>query len=150
MPVKVSELFPEPSRVPWGDRYLEVRGLGLEEVTGLIQGFRGDFLRMMVLVRQGESGVLELVNACPKLVTMILGIATDSIDDEVEMRHVRRIPAGVQVLAVPEVWRLTVSDQKKIQELLSGLRELVRKHLPQLDAKVTAAISTVSPQTSEP
>jgi hypothetical protein len=127
MPVKVSQLLPPPARVPLGDKFLEVRGLALPEVVELISNYRSDFVRLLILAREGLPNFTEVVDVAPKMVQDILCYATNSKGDPDEEDAVAQLSAGVQLIALSEIWKLTVTDQKKIRDLLSGAMAELRK-----------------------
>ena len=143
MPIKVSQILPPPAKVPVGDQFLEVRGLALLEVVELISNYRWDFVRLMILAREGHPNFTEIVDVAPKMMQDILCYATNSKGDPDEEIAVSQLSAGVQLLALSEAWKLTVTDQKKIRELLSGAMAELQK----LNASVEdpAPTSEVSP-----
>jgi hypothetical protein len=145
MPVKVSQLLPPPARVPIGDKFLEVRGLTLPEVVQLISDYRLDFVRMLILARSGSPNFVEVMEMAPQMVSAILCFATGSKGDPEEEAAVSLLPAGVQLIAVSEIWKLTVTDQKKIQGLLSEAMEGLRKLNAPPPEPSPAPTSEVSP-----
>jgi hypothetical protein len=155
MPVRVSQILPPPVRVPMGEHSLEVRGLTLPEVVSLITNYRTDFMRLLVLARAGMPNFVEIMEIAPKMVEDILCYATNSKGDDAEEDAVAQLPAGVQLIALTEIWKLTVTDQKKIQGLLSEAMAELRKHLPpagkseptseDLDPKNGSSLNSKSP-----
>lgn len=127
MPVKVSQLLPPPARVPVGDQFLEVRGLTLPELVELIANHRSDFVRMLVLLRAETQNFGEVASIAPQMVSDIICYATSSRGNSEEEAAVAQLPAGVQLIALTEIWNLTVTDQKKIQALLSKVMAEVRR-----------------------
>ena len=127
MPIKVSQILPPPAKIPVGDQFLEVRGLTLPEIVELISDHRDDFVRLMILARGGVPNFVEMIEMAPMMVQMILACATGSKGDPVEETAVAQLPAGVQLIAMTEIWKLTVTDQKKIQGLLYGALAEMRK-----------------------
>jgi hypothetical protein len=151
MPVKVSQLLPPPAKIPVGDQFMEVRGLALPELVELIANHRNDFIQMLVLLRAGTQNLVEVVQMAPQMVSDIVCYATNSKGDPDEEAAVSQLPAGVQLIAMTEIWKLTVTDQKKIQDLLLKAMAEVRRLSANVAARAASPAPTleVSPPKSE-
>jgi hypothetical protein len=111
---------------------LMVRALGLREMVQVLVAHTEDFMSLYsagVGFKVGDDAanvemLAPFLLACPDLVATVIAYATDA-PDKVEIA--KTLPATVQLIALAEVWRLTVPDAKKMQELLSVVMALLQK-----------------------
>jgi len=149
--VKISQLLPPPDKVPTGVGEFEVNGLTLPEVTALIQRYRTEFARLLVMGPDNEPNYSEIIDLAPEMVVEVIAMAArvDQKDAE-EIEAIRRLPAGVHLIALSKIWQLTVVDSKNFQALLqsitSGLRGVASAKLQSSPGKTSVA----SLQRSEP
>lgn len=125
--VKISDLLPITSSIRISDtQSLEVRALSFEEITRLVWVYKDVVVSMF-----GESQNLKDVSyerflmAAPELCADIIAMGADAIGQQDD---IKRLPGTVQLIALTEIWRLSVPDPKKLLEsltkILGELREL--------------------------
>lgn len=136
MGVKISELLPKPVDVDAGIGTFQVRALNMKELVQLIVDHREG---MVALFDGGMAGDLSrFVDEAPDLSRDIIALSAGVTDSE-EIEAIEQLPGTVQLVALLEIWRLTVPQPKKLVELLSALRTQVEK------AKVVAETQKVGP-----
>ena len=122
MKIRIADLLPEPKQVAVGNnKYLEVRGLTLVEITNLLGRYQ-DLLVMFI-----DGGALkpeQLIAQAPDMVAEIIAIAADAKD---ELEDVKKLPFATQVEAVSTVWELSVPDVKKLIESLSRVAAALKE-----------------------
>lgn len=117
--VKISTLLPPPGKVSTGAGEFEVTGLTLPQITELINRHRMEFARLLVLGSNDEPNYSELVDLAPLMVADVVAMAAGvSMNDTEEMDAIKRLPAGVQLIALEKIWTLTVVDPKNFKALL--------------------------------
>lgn len=125
--VKIEDLLPKNVEVEVSPgKFLSIRPLELQELMTLFASAQDVFMGLYAAVRSPGSNyqkLAPLLMAAPAFVANVLALATDSVGQE---KAIRRIPFGVQLIAVHECWRLSVPDPKKLGELLSGVMDDLR------------------------
>ena len=128
--VKISQLLPPPKTVSTGVGEFEVNGLTLPQVTKLISRHKTEFARLLVMGADGQPNYAEIVDVAPQMVSEIIAMAAGVADEFDEVQAIGQLPAGVQLIALSEIWRLTVVDPKNFQALLQTLIERARDVYP--------------------
>lgn len=130
------------------DQQIIVRALNLREMVTLFVEARDVFLPLYGAGLQGEVTVEQLapfLMSSPGLVAKIIAIASDEPESA---EHVEKhMAATVQLIALSEVWKLSVPDQKKASQLLSEVTKQLQK-LSENVVNVTPPLS--SPTTLQP
>jgi len=106
----------------------EVRPLTFEEMLKLFVDESENFMALYSRGLEGNTTLASLspfLVAAPGLVAKIIALASDEPE---EADHIRLKMSGtVQLIALGEIWKLSVPDPKKAQELLSGVMALAQK-----------------------
>ena len=144
----LADLLEQEESVDLGKgRKLFVRPLSLEEMVGLFV-VHGDTLVQLyeLMFMPGEPKFGPFLLSAPGLVAQIIAISSDpertgeQTKEEAENAAAQMIkskmPASSQVEALQVIWRMSVPDPKKLEELLSEATVLLRKGL---DARKLAA-----------
>lgn len=127
--IKVADLLQMATPVEVDkNKQIMVRALSLKEMIELFMGQTENFLSLYAHGLEGKTDVEALTPfllACPDLIAKIIAVATDEPDafEAIESR----MPATVQLIALQEIWKLSVPDPKKAQELLSVVMALLQK-----------------------
>jgi hypothetical protein len=149
--VKISTLLPPPEKVSTGVGEFEVRGLTLPQIVKLIQQHRVDFARLLVLGSGTEPDYSQVVDLAPVMVSEVIAMAAGVENDAEETEAIKKLPAGVQLIALEKVWTLTVVDPKNFKALLQkvtgGLVQLNLAKSPSSPEK-TSVVSLPSKGTS--
>jgi hypothetical protein len=127
--VKIADLMQVSKFVDISDtEQIMVRPLSLREMMTLFLSETDNFISLYNQGIEGKTDVEALTPfllACPQLIARIIGFAMDEPDGyETIEKH---MPATVQLIALSEIWKLSVPDPKKAQELLSVVMALLRK-----------------------
>lgn len=126
--VKISTLLPPPEKVSTGVGEFEVSGLTLPQITKLIAQHRMEFARLLVLGSNDEPNYSEIVDLAPGMVVEVIAMAAGCEKEPEEIEAIGKLPAGVHLIALEKIWRLTVVDPKNFKALLQkvtgSLREL--------------------------
>jgi hypothetical protein len=110
------------------DQTIRLRPLTLREMINLFMSEAEAFLGLYAQGVEGKTGTQELLPfllASPQLVAKIIAFASDEPDQAEAVE--KSMPATVQLIALGEIWKLSVPDPKKAQELLSEVMVLSRK-----------------------
>lgn len=119
------------------EQWIRVRALSLSEMIQLFLGHVDDFLS---LYNKGAEGALEVKDllpfllASPRLVGEIIARAADEPDGVDAV--VNKMAATSQLIALQEIWRLSVPDQKKAKKLWSEVTALLQKHKEKQEANL--------------
>lgn len=110
------------------DQQIVVRALNLREMVGLFIEARDVFLPLYGAGLSGEATVEQLAPfllSSPELIAKIIAMASDEPESA---PHVEKSMAGtVQLIALSEIWKLSVPDQKKASQLLSEVTRQLQK-----------------------
>ena len=110
------------------DQQIEVRGLNLREMVSLFLDSREVFLPLYAAGIEGKMDP-ELFGpfllSAPAVVARIIAMASDDPDSALTVE--KHMPATVQLIALSEVWKLSVPDQKKASLLLSEVTKALQK-----------------------
>jgi hypothetical protein len=126
-----------------------VRALNLREMVGLFIDSRDVFLPLYAAGIEGNVSTEHLgpfLITAPEMVAKIIAMASD--DPESAPVVEKNMPATVQLIALAEIWKASVPDQKKASQLLSEVTKLLQK-LSEKDAErlqQTASQTTLQPQ----
>jgi len=107
-------------------QFIKVRGLSLNEMVGLFVRQTESFLTLYAQGMEGKADIKDLTPfllTCPTMVAEIIALATD---EPQEVNNAMKLPGTVQLIALSEIWKLSVPDPKKAQELLSVVTALLR------------------------
>ena len=144
--VKIGDLKALGAKVAINDEQeIDVRPLNLAEMVALFIDSRDDFLPLYSAGLEGFSAekMMPFLLTAPNLVARIIAMACDS-GDAAGIEAVRKFPATVQLVALVEIWKLSVPDAKKAQELLSQVTAL----LEDVNKRNELATQQIMPQTS--
>lgn len=126
----------------------DVRALTLREMVILFVESRDSFLPLYAAGLKGVKGSESLAPflvSSPDLVAKIIAFASD--EPETWQIVQKRMPATVQLIALYEIWKLSVPDPKKAQELLSEVMALLQKLSAKGESLIQQPISQIaSPQ----
>jgi len=107
---------------------IEVRALNLREMVKLFIDSQEVFLPLYAAGIDGKVSAEELgpfLLSAPDVVARIIAMASDDPDSAPVVEQ--RMPATVQLIALSEIWRASVPDQKKAALLLSEVTTLLQK-----------------------
>lgn len=111
------------------DQQIMVRALNLREMVGLFIDSRDTFLPLYAAALEGTNAVEALgpfLLSAPEVVAKIIAMATDEPESAKVVET--NMPATVQLIALSEIWKASVPDQKKATLLLSEVTKLLQKH----------------------
>jgi len=111
------------------DEQIMVRALNLREMVTLFVESRDVFIPLYAASLEPGTNPAEALApfllSAPEVVAKIIAMATD----EPEAANIiqQRMPATVQLIALSEIWKASVPDQKKASQLLSEVTSLLQK-----------------------
>lgn len=123
--------------VPGQTASFDVQGLSLETITSLLESYSPE----LTAIFNGEADPTTLVTKSPLFVASLVALAADEPD---AIDTVRKLPFGVQLIALEAVWDLTLPDPDSLGKLVDRVIELV---VPRSQEK--KALKS-SPKTSKP
>jgi hypothetical protein len=110
------------------DQQIMVRALNLREMVSLFIDSRDTFLPLYAASLEGVNTVEALgpfLLTAPEVVAKIIAMATDEPESAAVVE--KNMPATVQLIALSEIWKASVPDQKKANQLLSEVTKLLQK-----------------------
>jgi hypothetical protein len=147
MSVRIRDLIQleESVEVSPGHR-LPIHGIPL---NGIVQLFTEHQEEFMALYAKGQAmgkgskieALAPFLLAAPDFVAAVVAIGSDTQGQE---EDIKKMPATVQLIALHAIWKLSVPDPKKAQELLSEVMDQLRK-LSQKAKTKTSARKTSTP-----
>lgn len=105
-----------------------VRALNLREMVGLFVDSRDVFMPLYAAGIDGQVSIeafAPFLVTAPEVVAKIIAMASD--DPESASVVEKKMPATVQLIALAEIWKASVPDQKKASQLLSEVTKLLQK-----------------------
>jgi len=125
----------------------EVRGLSLEDIVLLLDNHK-DALVHIFSSNEGTD-FAELVKSFPGFVAAAIAYAAD--EHELEDK-VLKLPVGIQLRAIQEVWELSSLDVETVGKLASGivqgLSKLNADELQSMTARLTTGLPASQPEQS--
>lgn len=119
MAVKISDLLPKPINVPvGGDQFLTVKSLDLKAITKVIQAHREPILQLIATAQGGKPDFAVALEMAPDMVATIIAHASGTEGQE---EDIKQLPGTVQLMAMAEIWKVSVPDVKKLLDSLSGV-----------------------------
>lgn len=110
------------------DQQIMVRALNLREMVTLFVEERDVFLPLYAAGIEGRANA-ELLGpfllSAPHVVARIIAMASDDLESAPVVEQ--RMAATVQLIALSEIWRASVPDQKKARQLLSEVTKALQK-----------------------
>lgn len=124
-----------------GGQEVVLRGLSFEEIGSLMTAHDDAFERLEATIRAdgGQSGIVDLLQAVPRVLEAAIAMAADEPD---QADKVRRLGAGFVQEAALAVWELTTEPAgggKKFIARLVSLFGAARTNLPSVSAAVMPA-----------
>lgn len=110
------------------DQQIMVRALNLREMVKLFVDSREVFLPLYAAGIEGKVDPEQLgpfLMSAPEVVARIIAMASDEPDSALVVE--KNMPATVQLIALSEIWKASVPDQKKASLLLSEVTNLLQK-----------------------
>jgi len=110
------------------DESIRVRALNLREMVGLFIESQDVFLPLYAAGIDGKIDAEHLgpfLLTAPEVVAKIIAMASDEPESMLIIQQ--RMPATVQLIALSEIWKASVPDQKKASQLLSEVTTLLQK-----------------------
>ena len=126
-----------------------VRALNLREIIGLFIDSREVFLPLYAAGIEGRTDAEALgpfLISAPEVVARIIAMASNEPASASVVEQ--NMPATVQLIALSEIWRATVPDQKKASLLLSEVTVLLQKLSEK--GELAAALKAPSPMILQP
>ena len=151
MAVRISEVLPNPEFVETGNGKFEVRGLPLTVLPTLIDKYKLEFARLLVLGGDEDPDYMGILNMAPQMAVDIIAYGagvSDAQEDEIEKAAIAKLPVGVQLIALEKIWRMTVPDPKKVRSLLSRVGIELRGLVGELKRPESATTSSGSAPSS--
>jgi hypothetical protein len=112
MGVMIKDLLPQPEEVSIGRGKLAVRGLGLKNVSKLLETYRGELAQFFV---NDAFDAPLMISTAPQLAIDIIAMASGTEGQE---EFIERIPVAAQIELLLSIWKLSVPDVKKLRESL--------------------------------
>lgn len=110
------------------DQQIMVRALNLREMITLFIESRDVFLPLYAAGIEGKTDAETLgpfLLSAPDVVAKIIAIASDEPESALIIEQ--KMAATVQLIALSEIWSISVPDQKKARLLLSEVTNLLQK-----------------------
>lgn len=137
---RLEDMLAAPEKVPMPRGQLEVRGIGVEEISSLLGLYKD---QIMAFFAGDAVDFTGLVIMAPRMVADIIALAADR---ESEIDAIRRIPIQYQADCLAAIYRLSVPDEKKFFQSLGRVAEKLsaaRKAIAQSGSSgVTSSPST--------
>ena len=150
--VKLSEVIPVTAIVEVAEgTAIELRPISLENIVELFWGFQDAFISLYAEGNNENPNFAALVAAAPELVATAIAYSAGEKDS---VNAVKMLPATVQLIALTEVWKLSVPDVKKLKEVLVDLSKQIAKaktDLAQTESvsKIETSLKVMSPKALE-
>jgi hypothetical protein len=127
--IKLVDLLQRSEPLDIGDdQQIMLRALSLQEMMLLLMENSGQFLELYARGVEGKLSEPELSPFLLTVPTLVAKIIAISSDEPTEFETIeKRMPATVQLIALEKVWKLSVPDPKKAQELLSVVMGQLQK-----------------------
>jgi hypothetical protein len=133
------------------DTEIELRGLSLTELIMLFSKSEDALMHLiglMAVENPKAENLSGLLLAAPTLVHEIIALASD---EPTEIEAAGKLPATAQLIALFEVFKMTVPDPKKAQELLSEVTALLQSSMSKVREMTNALAQNAGNKTlSEP
>lgn len=94
----------------------EVRGLSLEDVVLLLENHKDALV--MIFASEDGTDFEELLKKFPEFISAAIAYAADEHELEAE---VHKLPIGIQLRAIEEVWNLSSLDIETVGKLATNL-----------------------------
>lgn len=120
--MSLRDLVNRKTRIEHGEHGFEVRGLSLEDVVLLMENHKEALVEIFV-AKDGTDFEL-LLQKFPNFISAAIAYAADEHDLE-EM--VRKLPIGIQLRAIQEVWELSSLDVETVGKLANSVLRGVTK-----------------------
>lgn len=131
------------------EEQIEVRALNLREMVTLFIDSREVFIPLYAAGIEGQVSAEHLgpfLLSAPEVVAKIIAMATDEPESAPVVE--KNMPATVQLIALSEIWKVSIPDQKKASLLLSEVTKLLQKLQEKgvVSAPPTPSVMTLQPQ----
>jgi len=130
-----------------GGRMIEVRGVSLEEISRLLAVHRSQFESLIIMAATEQPDWMGFVAGAPLFINDLLAVAME-IEDEEDKKLVGKLPLGTQVLAIKDIWGLTVPQGKKFSELVSTAIQWLQTQGAAIQSQATAGKFPAIPKVS--
>lgn len=120
MAVKITDLLPAPVKivVAEGKEPLVLRHLELSEIVTLLFSHASEFLAMYAESQNEKPNYLKFISLAPALCAQAIAMSADDPDN---VASYRKLPFSVQVIALRELWKVSVPDPKSFGETMRTL-----------------------------
>ncbi len=114
--MSLRDLVDRKTTIEHGDSGFEIRGLSLEDVVLLMENHK-DALVSIFAAPTGTD-FEELIKQFPSFISAAISYAAGEYEDT---DLVRRLPVGVQLRAIQEVWELSSLDVETVGKLANSV-----------------------------
>ena len=107
---------------------ISVRPLNLHEMVQLFIDSRELFLPLYALGVEGKVSMETLspfLLSAPTMIAKIIAMSADDLDSAPVVE--KNMAATVQLIALKEIWQMSIPDQKKASQLLSEVTKLLQR-----------------------
>jgi|Cruoilmetagenom7_1024161.scaffolds.fasta_scaffold04281_11 hypothetical protein len=102
----------------------EVRGLSLEDLVLLLENHKDALIRVFGGAGGGDTDFSKLIKEFPNFIAAAIAYASGEHDLEDE---IMKVPVGVQLRAIQEIWELSSLDVETVGKLATSLLEGVSR-----------------------
>lgn len=132
MAAKIADLLPMPVEVSVGKGKLVLRHLELQEIVQLLFQHSDTFLAMYMESESPAPNYFKFLTLAPDLCATTIAMASDDLENA---NDYRKLPFSVQLIALEQVWRISVPDPKGLGEMFKNLMNEL-KHLSEQAEKL--------------
>lgn len=118
-----------------GGQSLTVHGLTLEDITNLLGAFKNEISQIF----NGGMDVPDMTSRAPLFTATLIAVGAGEPD---AVEQARKLPLGTQMIALEEIWNLTLPDDDALGKLMARIEKLVSPSLQ--GAKVSGSKSQPS------
>jgi hypothetical protein len=149
MGIKIADLLAKPETVEVAPGVpLDLHPLSLLQIVELMMNHQHAFVSLYAEAQKKEPNYTQFLLAAPDFIAQVIKMGTDAEDD---LDVIKRLPGTVQLIAIQKIYKLSVPDAKKLQELLSeataALRQLGKNASARIEQQPQAATQEAAPLT---
>lgn len=125
--VRITDIVIPTSEVALGEQSFEVKPLTLVDFSTLIQKHRDKLA--LIYARGRGIDFAYLAEVAPAMLDDMVAMATRTYgtdDYEAAVAKIQELPIATKGEALAEIWRISVPDEKKIEQYLSAAAGLLR------------------------
>lgn len=134
----LKDIVPEKKEIKVGNASFEVTGLSIETIVSLCNSH----MKELETLFDDQVEFMAILKEAPEFVAKVIA---EAAGEPKEVKRVAKLPAGVQIDTLKEIWKLTQVSGEDLGNALRGFGNAMEKLTQDIGREKAPSVNTSSP-----